>query len=113
MSAVPRVELHEALAAALYLWRSRHPHGATIDHFARREIETMHTHGEQSFRLDHPGEREAAEREYCRLYCISIELANRGLLVAGAGSPTRFTPIKPWFEAPAKTTEEAEDTERA
>lgn len=89
---IPRVELHEACAAALQLWRERHSLGATIDQFAREEIETIHLNGEQSFRLDQPGERAAAEREYCRLYCISIELANRGLLVAGAGSPTRFTP---------------------
>lgn len=106
---IPRSDLVEALVWTLALWRERHASGATIDEFARRELHARERRGEEAFDLSRPSGRQAAEWEYSRLYILSIELANRGLLRPGLGSPTIFHPMKPWFSKH----EDQDDTNQA
>lgn len=88
---IPRSPDIEPIVWALGQWRELFPEGATLDTFARSMVQLS----VDTLRVEMPTAEK--EKEYCRAYCLSIDLACRGLLHAGAGSPTRFTPIKPWY----------------
>lgn len=97
----------ELLTSTLTCWRERLPQGGTIDEFARGEIAARwragHTDGKQ------PTDREAwANREYTRLYLLSMELANYHLLRIAEppqiGVPVRFRPVAPWYQRKETTT---------
>lgn len=100
-------DLIEALTATLERWRSLCPEGATIDQFARQEIARKWRAGETDGQ--EPADRVSwANREYARLYMLSLELAFRFLLKATLpeqGKPTVFVPVAPWFTTTNTTKE--------
>ncbi len=97
----------ELLTSTLTCWRERLPQGGTIDEFAQAEVAARWRAGH----TDHqqPTDRASwSNREYARLYMLSMELANFHLLRIAEppqiGAPVRFRPVAPWYQTPRKET---------
>jgi len=101
MSALPQFSalIPASLDAAgltwmLQVWRDFYPTGASIDTVARACVKLQEevVLGAMS--------NWAREREYQRVYMLSVQLANFGLLFASApGTPLVYRPTQPWYEA--------------
>lgn len=95
------------LTTTLEWWQARHTAGCTIDSFCREEIARQWRMGEHP-EVNASNRVEWANREYLRLYLLSMELANFFLLRIAEppqmGVPTVFRPVAPWYQAKETTT---------
>ena len=106
---IPSTPEMSALTWMLRVWQSEFPQGASIDTVARRCVE-------QSAAAFGEPVKGMKNDEYQRVYMLSIELANFGLLFAPAPrAPLVYRPARLWYEyvKPAPEAPEIEEPEYA